>query len=262
MLYNSKNDIKPDINTTYKSVSGVQLPISVYLPENFDETKKYPTAIVIHGGGWYAVNPESPAWTGGVMRHNAIYYKNQGFIGITFSYRSINLSLDTEASDLISDCFDALNYIKNNFDFIDENKVIFMGDSAGGHLALSLIMNLCTPTDLSINPQLAVICNPVSDCVCEKWSYCAKSEASRAAVSPLHNIKRVKPKILLIHGTSDGCVDINDTRKFYEAMEAEGNDIELIELLERKHAFIVYGYRDSDEQVSEVHELIDTYINF
>ena len=118
MLYNSKNNIIPDINTTYKSVLGAELPISVYLPENFDKAKKYPVAIVIHGGGWYAVTSESPAWNGGVMGHNAIYYRNKGFVGISFSYRSINISPDTQASDLISDCFDALAYTKNNFDFI------------------------------------------------------------------------------------------------------------------------------------------------
>ena len=84
MLYNSKNSIEPDINATYKSILGVELPISVYLPENFDKTKKYPAVIAIHGGGWYAVAPDSPAWKGGVMGHNAIYYRNQGFVGITF----------------------------------------------------------------------------------------------------------------------------------------------------------------------------------
>ena len=262
MLYNSKNNIIPDINTAYKSISGADLPISVYLPENFDKTKKYPTVIAIHGGGWYAVTPESPEWKGGVMSHNAIYYKNKGYVGITFSYRSINFSPNTEIRDLISDCFDALLHIKNNFDFIDEKNVVFMGDSAGGHLALSLIMGLCVPSDLPINPQLAVICNPVTDCVCEKWSYCAKTEENRISASPLHNPKRILPKTLIIHGTSDACVDINDSRNFYDKMKSAKNDIELIELEERKHAFIVYGYRDSDEKVSEVHELIDTYIKF
>ena len=261
MLYNSKNKIAPNINTTYKSVSGTNLPLSVYLPEGFDKAKKYSAVIAIHGGGWYAVSPESPEWTGGAMGHNAKYYQSKGFVGITFSYRSINFSPDTEVKDLIKDCFDALVYIKNNFDFIDFEKIVLMGDSAGGHLALSLIMGLTLHSDLPFYPQFAAICNPVTDCVCEKWSYSAKTDGARKEASPLYNAKCVLPKILLIHGTADTCVDINDTRSFFEKMKAAGSDVELIELDGRKHAFIVYRFRDSDEEIAAVHEMIDKYID-
>lgn len=260
MQYNSKCDTTPDINITYKRVFGAELPLSIYLPDGFDKDKKYPAVVAIHGGGWYAALPSSPKWEGGVMAHNAIYYKSKGIVGITFSYRSINISPYTEVKDLISDCSDALTYIKNNFDFIDMEKVVFLGDSAGGHLALSLVMGLCLSDALPITPKQVVACNPVTDCVCEKWSYCAKTTKERAISSPAHNIKRVSPKILLIHGTADACVDIDDSRRFLEKMKEAGNNIEMLELEGRKHAFIIYSYRDSDAEVSAVHEIIDRYI--
>jgi len=44
-------------------------------------------------------------------------------------------------------------------------------------------------------------------------------------------------------------------------MKDAGNDIEMIEIPDTKHAFIIYKYRDSDEKVSKAHELIDEFLS-
>ena len=80
-------------------------------------------------------------WNGSWMANTARYYAKKGYIGIAFSYRDIDLQSDTDVGDLIEDCYDAIEYIKNNYTFVDDKNVIYMGDSAGGHQALCLTMN-------------------------------------------------------------------------------------------------------------------------
>ena len=260
MYYDSNVVTNPDINEIYKEACGAKLPVSVYLPENFDKEKKYPTAIVIHGGGWHAVGTKSPEWTGGVMNHNAIYYQKRGFVGITISYRGIKITPETSAKDLICDCNDALKFIKENYSFVDTDNVIFLGDSAGGHLVLSLCMELALTSPLQIMPKAVIACNPVTDCVCEKWSYSAHSDEARIEVSPMDNIKKVDTKLFVLHGMLDGCVNIDDSRRFFKKMKDAGNDIRMEEIPDAKHAFIVFKYLASDEKVSAVHEIIDKFL--
>lgn len=262
MYYNSKTEIPPDINVIYKEIHGAKLPISVYLPDNFDNQKKYPTVIAIHGGAWYAISHNSPEWDGGVMRHNAIYYAKKGFVAITLSYRSIGITNETTVADLICDCNDALEYIQNNFDFVNTQHLIIIGDSAGAHLALSLGMNLTLKSkEKYIEPEIIIACNPVTDCVCSRWNYCADSTENCKKLSPMENIKKVNSKILLLHGLEDTCIDISDSRNFFNKMKSVGNDIEMKELPDSKHAFILFGYRDSDEVVSNTHQIIDEYLD-
>jgi len=261
MFYDSSTVKSPDISLFYKDISGVKLPVTVYLPEGFDKAKKYPTVILIHGGGWYAIREGSAEWKGGVMKHNACYYQKQGMVSITISYRGINFTPETEVKDLINDCNDALGFIKDNFSFVDTENVVFMGDSAGGHLALSLCMQLAMNSPAKIKPRAVVACNPVTDCTCEKWSYCAKTPEARKEASPMENAWKVDTKFLLLHGTDDGCVAIDDSRLFFRKMKDAGNDIEMIEIPDTKHAFIIYKYRDSDEKVSKAHELIDEFLS-
>ena len=261
MYYNSKNEIQPDINVVYKEIAGTELPLSIYLPDNFDRSKKFPAIIAIHGGAWHAITANSPKWDGGVMRHNAIYYARKGFVAITLSYRSIKFTDKTTVADLIDDCNDALGYIKNNFDFIDTQHLILMGDSAGGHLALSLGMNLSLTNEKKyIEPEIIIACNPVTDCLCSRWNYCADSLENCKKLSPMENIKKINAKILLMHGVEDTCVNINDSRIFFNRMKSVGNDIVMKELPNAKHAFILFGYRDSDEVVSNTHLIIDDYL--
>lgn len=262
MHYNSENKIMPDISVTYKTVCGLELPMSVYLPHDFDKAKKYPPVVAIHGGAWHAVSSDSPKWDGGVMRHNAIYYAEREFVSFTISYRSIDASPETTVADLAEDCNDAVEYIKSNFSFADMQRLVLIGDSAGAHLSLSLGMNLSlNPQKRYTEPKIIVACNPVTDCLCERWSFCADTAENRKKLSPMENIKKINSKILLLHGTEDKCVGINDSRKFFEKMRTVGNDIEMRELPNAKHAFILFSYRDTDETVSKTHQIIDEYLN-
>lgn len=249
-------DRTPDMAVFYKTVGELRLPLHVYLPEGFDRSRRYPTAVVIHGGGWHAVQTPLAEWDGGHMRGNAKYYAAHGYVAVAFSYRDVSLP-DTDVSDLLSDCTDALSYIAEQFPFIDKSDCFFIGDSAGAHLALCLGMPLmCDPV---IRPRAIVACNPVTDCVAETWKYIGDEE-TRRRYSPLLHPQKIDARLLVMHGDADHVVPIGDSRRFAEEMKECGNDVTFVALESLRHAFVLFDYRREIPDVLETHAVIDAFL--
>ena len=98
--------------------------------------------------------------------------------------------------------------------------------------------------------------NPVSNCGEGMWSYCAEEPAQD---SPMDNMKKVDAKILVMHGTKDSVVSVEDSRSFVEKMAAAGNEISMIEIPEADHAFILFGYMAKDEDIVAALDQTDAY---
>ncbi len=259
MSYTDKlNDKKADISIFYKNVNNLNLPLQVFLPENFNDANKYKTVIAIHGGGWYSLKETPYEWNGDWMANNVKYYTQKGYIGIVFSYRDLHFLPNGDVGDLLIDCRDAIEYIKTNFSFVDVENTLFMGDSAGGHLALSLVMCLPDGVEPAIKPNKVVVYNPVTDCVSDKWRYCSNDSIK---YSPMHNIKRLDLELLVMHGTADKVVSIDDSRAFAEKMKIAGNQVSIIEIPDAEHAFILFGYISKEKDVLKALELTDRCLN-
>ena len=252
------NNKKADISVFYKTIGNLQLPLQVFLPDDFDEKRQYHTVIAIHGGGWNSLKETPVNWDGDWMANNAKYYAQKGYIGIVFSYRDLFFEPNGDVGDLINDCYDALQYIADEFSFVDLKNVVIMGDSAGGHLALCIAMHLPDGRRPAIEATKMVVYNPVTDCVSDKWSYCA---VNATKYSPIHNIKHIDAEILIMHGTVDTVVSIEDSRLFADKMKSAGNRVSMIEIPDANHAFILFGYTAKEEDVIRNLKLTDEYFN-
>lgn len=242
--------IEPTIDGSYKTVDGIRLPIKMYIPE--EETENSKTAVLaIHGGSWYAVKKDSDTWSGSWMNYQAQYYADKGYISAAISYRDIKLTDETTVFDLIADCKDAVAYMKEQAEF---DKLIIMGDSSGGHLAVELGL------DDEIGADIVVAANPVLDLTQEAWAHTAKTEEDYKKASPAFNTKKTDTKFLVIHGNADTVVDYEISKKFCEDMTALGTKCDFIELDGINHAFILSRYKSTDEQINEYMAMIDTYI--
>ncbi len=244
---------KPDINVTYKTVNGLKLPLRVYLPKNFDRHNKYNAVICIHGGGWTTGVKNNEPWNGGDMSAHSSYYASKGFVGISFSYRSVDLDT-VDLKDIVEDCNDAMRFIAESYDFIDHKIVI--GDSAGGYLAVSLAMT----DEEKIRPDYTVACNPVLQ-LKEKFLYAASGDRGLAEKLNLTTRKCKKcSDILFVHGCSDKVVDVNDSISLCQRLSSKGfnSKIELLE--ETDHAFILFDYIYENNKVLEFLSIIDKYI--
>ncbi len=249
---------KADINVFYKTVDHLSLPLQVFLPDKFDKTKKYKTVIAIHGGGWNSLKETPVDWDGGWMANDVKYYVQKGYVGIVFSYRDLKFGVDSDVGDLVKDCKDAMQYIATNFSFIDHENILLMGDSAGGHLALCLVMGLPDGEKPAIMPNKIVAYNPVTDCVCDKWRYCADDSIR---YSPMHNTKCIDADFLVMHGTEDTLVSIEDSRLFTEKMKSAGNKISMIEIPGARHAFILFGYESEEQDVLKALSITDEFFD-
>lgn len=230
-----------ELKYTYKSVDNLNLPLQIFLPENINNNMQ--TVVCIHGGGWRDAIRNNDPWNGGWMKRNAEYFAERGMIGAVISYRSIELESVTNVGDIIDDCLDAIDFIME-LDYINPNRVSILGDSAGAHLAL------CLSFLKDVNMAKIIACNPVTDCTYGVFTYIGQNNSERRLYSPVYSVKHSRSEYLIMHGTEDNVVNINDSRHFFNSMVVAGNKCSMTEIEGAKHAFILYGYTEKEENVN------------
>lgn len=247
----------------YKKVGNVKLRMLVMKPPvNKDKTQKFPAMVWIHGGAWVAGLPEN------YIPHLR-FSTDQGAVGVAIEYRLIpkpenkvepEFSLTIE--DCLNDCADAIRYIRQHADElgIDPDKIIVIGDSAGGHLALCLgTMDL--PADAKAN--VVVNCNGISDMTGEKWIKYIKpgSDQLKTAkrLSPINYLDKKDVPILTMNGAEDKVVLPKEAEEFYKACKKSGIDTEYILWPGMRHAFIVTNYTATEEQTDKA---LSAMLNF
>lgn len=110
----------------YKETEKKDLKVDIYSPPNFTN----PSLIYFcHGGGWvsgFRNQPNNVSW--------CKYLASKGFLVASIDYRyGFNNNMD----DILSDYTHGLDFLKKNMEIpFNRDKIVLMGLSAGGHLAL------------------------------------------------------------------------------------------------------------------------------
>lgn len=255
MEYRSDFIREPDIKAVYKIVDGFELPLWIYLPQG--DFSNAETVVCIHGGSWETGIQDDFVFDGLHMRYQADYYSKMGKIGVAISYRSVKTGATIK--DLAGDCVDALKYLADNFNFVDKEKVYLVGDSAGAQLCATLIRKDTLPFKI----KGAALCNPVSDLTIDKWKHAAPdSLEERTELSPLNFAKEIDSdcKILLMHGTKDNVVPIEDTEKLYNILKENGYNVKFIKVKDAYHAFILFNYEAAESDICNYMDAINQYL--
>lgn len=253
IAYNKHEDMKPDLSDVYRQIDGLRLPIDVYLPKVTNRNNRI-AVVCIHGGGWTTGITEGKTWTGGDMRHQARYFSMLGYVGIAISYRALHLP-DTDILELLEDCKAAMRRIKGHYAFLDPERIVLLGDSAGAHLATCLGIG----ADDSERPKIVVACNPVLDCT-ERFSYASASAEHRESASPIKQRPNACAQFLIMHGDADQTTPLQDSVAFDAKLKKLGFDSELVVLHDVAHAFILYDYRSTDAEVLQYMQIIHNYL--
>jgi acetyl esterase/lipase len=219
-------------NVTYMTASNVDLKLDVY--QRRGVTTPQPTVIYMHGGFWVAGNKE-----GATM--NLMPWLEMGYNVVNVEYRLGRVALAPAA---LEDCFCALRFLSDQAKTynIDVNKIIVTGESAGGHLALSLgiipqsagLDGECAGSPL---PKVAAVVNwfgvaDVNDVIDDgphkanaaaRWfgSLPNRDEIARR-VSPLTHIRAGLPPIMTIHGDADTTVPYEQAVRLHAALDKAG----------------------------------------
>lgn len=231
-----------------------QLRLYLVHPRDWQASDRRPVVLFIHGGGWGSGNPDQ--WF-----PQCRYFALRGLVGVSVQYR---LKSDTTTiTECVTDCKSAIRYLRRNAGGlgIDPDKIVVVGESAGGHLAAALgtIDGYDEPgedTTVSAVPNALVLLNPITD-LTTRWGEGLGDKAK--SLSPLHHISKKTPPTLLIHGDADQVVDLQHSRAFHERMIVVGSRSRLIVLPGADHAFAIFKYGPERLTIRAIIE-IDKYL--
>ena len=270
---------KPDMKEiVYKTIGETNLKIYYISPSNVKPGDKRAAVVFIHGGGWVAGGAD-------VFFMHARYFALRGAVGFSIEYRLLKPNGPFMA-DCLADCKSAIRYIRIHATElgIDPNKIVVIGDSAGGHLAscLGTIEGFDDPTDnlaISAKVNAMVLCNPLSDCTNNNFikfiiggAALDKNPAPEALqpstaqlelarkLSPFYNVRKNQPPTLVMHGLDEKVILPEQSKLFTESMKKAGNRCELILLENTRHAFIIPNYTATEEIVVNAVRQVDLFL--
>ena len=214
----------------------------LYLPPSFEDGRKYPGVVIIHGGGW----------TGG--KRDAAREINIGTTLATQGYvcMSVDYLLHNPQSDKpcwpqnLHDCKTAVRWLRSNSErlHLDTAHIGVIGGSAGGHLAamvgvtgprdgldppgpygeqscaVSCVVDMYGPADFSESKDIAALRK-------------TRSEAPELyrAFSVLTYLDKDDPPFLILHGTADKSVPVRQSEILAAALAKQGveHHLEIVE---------------------------------
>ena len=234
-----------------KATDGKFAPAQLFLPNNYDSTKKYPAVIFLHGGSRRQML-EGFNYSSYYSNAYALneYFASQGYLVMALNYRSgIGYGLDfREAKDYgmtgaseVRDLIGAGEYLKSRKD-VDAKRIGLWGGSYGGYLTAH---GLAQRGDLF---AAGVDIHGVHNWNDEEptftpWydSLLVTSYAQRAyKSSPVFFAKKWKNPTLFIHGDDDRNVPFTETIHMIHQLRRQGVEVEEKILPDEIHGFLLY----------------------
>ncbi|MBR4566180.1 MAG: S9 family peptidase [Prevotella sp.] len=225
----------------------------LYLPKDFDATKKYPMIVYYYGGcspvSRYFESPYAPQYWNS-LGYVAYILQPSGATGFgqEWASRHVNTAGHGPAEDII----EGTKQICKEHPFIDASKIGCMGASYGGFMT----QYLQTQTDIfAAAVSHAGIANHTSYWGEGYWGY-NYSEVSMAESypwshrklyvdqSPLFNADKIHTPLLLLHGTDDTNVPIIESLQMFTALKLLGREVALVEVKGENHHILDYRKRE------------------
>ena len=285
----AERDTRPVETRIYKQVDGQDLRLLVCKPDGWQAGQKRAAMVWIHGGGWVGGAPEAflPQMNYSAAR-GAVAFGIQYRLMTSGGYKDDKKLSDEEnekrrvekrkgffegasLGDLVADCQDAMRYIRANSDAlgVDPERITAIGDSAGAHLAACL----GTVAEGDARANAVIACSSISDLTTGFGPDYIKPSAgfdgkeleedperlARAKkLSPFFNITDNGTAFLILAGRNDWLKE--EPKRFFDALLAKGVDCEFKSYAQGRHAFIVYGYSASDEQITRAILDLDAFL--
>jgi len=230
------------LDVPYIQDGGEEHQIDIYVPSG---TGPFPLVLMIHGGGWDAGDKA----TAGIDM--AMKITPAGIAVASVNYRFLR---EAPFPAQIEDCLTALNWLRDHAAQykINPDKIGVVGHSAGGHLTALLTTVAGTPAfgacSSACKPvQAAVVISGVTDLRKEAgWPHgpfvFGKVYDSDTALlaSPVHYVHAGLPPFLIIHGSKDSLVPVNQANLFTEALKKAGTEVTLRIVPDRDHDVMRY----------------------
>lgn len=257
------------------------LKLDLVLPEQPSE-KPRPAIVWIHGGGWAGGDKSSG------LGRLASFAASGKYVCASVGYR---LSGEAKWPAQIHDCKAAIRWLKTNAKKynLDPEKIGVWGSSAGGHLVsllgvtasakelegdcgspdqssrVACVVDFCGPSDFTAiakvkaaagrnayGPVAQLLGGPIEE----------KQEAAKAA-SPVAHVSKDASPFLIVHGTADTTVPLQQAEVLHAALKKAGADATFVkieagghgisgpEVQRRVEAFFEKHLRGQDVEISD-----------
>ena len=220
----------------------------LYLPASIPAGKRVPAVLIIHGGGWTGGDK-------GATREINIgtNLALNGYVGMSINYLLARTN-DTNVvwPQNLYDCKTAIRWLRANANRLQINpdRIGVIGGSAGGHLAAMVAVAgpeakldpPGPPGEFSSRVQCAVDLYGPGDLVTWKdiaaWRKSHKEDPELYRVSsPTTWADKSDPPILILHGTADKTVPVEQSELFAAALKKAGVEHELVVVESAPHSF-------------------------
>ncbi len=214
------------------------LKLDIYQPR-VRSSEKLPAIVWIHGGGWRNGDKSSG-------RSRLANFVNTGdYVGVSVGYR---LSGEAVWPAQIHDCKAAIRWVRAHADEhgIDPDRIGVWGSSAGGHLVsllgvssdvkelegengtpgvssrVACVVDFCGPAEMVIFRHTA------ADLLFGKPP--AERKVAAALASPALHATQDDPPFLVVHGTEDRTVPIEQADLFHKKLQEAGVDVTYVKI--------------------------------
>lgn len=224
------------------TIKGAEYDLNAFIikPANFDESKKYPVYFNIYNGPGH--NTVSDSWGGSnFMYHQLLAQK--GYIVISVDtrgtmYRGARFKKSTylqlgklETEDMI-----AVAKEVQKWSYVDPERIGVMGWSYGGYMA-----SLCMTKGADVF-KMGIAVAPVTN-----WRWYDNIYTERFMRtpqenpdgyddnSPINHVRKMKGKYLLVHGSGDDNVHVQNSLEMSEALVRNNIDFEMFIYTNKAH---------------------------
>ncbi|MBS1714663.1 MAG: alpha/beta hydrolase [Armatimonadetes bacterium] len=211
----------------------------------------FPLVVFVHGGGWISGDRTD-------YREEALWLAPHGYACACIDYRLAPLY---PYPTPIADCQRFFSFAAQNAASlgIDTDDMTVFGNSAGGHLALmcGLCESVAGSGEPAVRPQSVVAVCAISDLRVPEQSNLPLSftfleqfmdggyegrEEQWAAASPVCHLEHARGRFLIVHGTEDDVVPVDQSRSLVQRLTGLGTDVEFVELQGESHSFSWDGW--------------------
>lgn len=245
-----------------------RFPAYVFIPQNYDPSEEYPLMVLPHGG----VHSDFNTFYVHIVRELV----GQGYVIVAPEYRGstgygsgMYHSIDYGGVET-EDTYASRNYMVENYDFIDSDRVGIMGWSHGG---LHTLMNIF---DHPESYQVAYAGVPVSDLVARmgyktqgyRDLYSADHHIGKSAYedveeyldrSPAWQADKLETPLLVHSTTNDQDVNVFEVKHLIKSFKAEDKDFEykIYDDAPGGHAFNRLDTKMAKESRLEIYEFMN-----
>ncbi|MDZ7615797.1 MAG: family 16 glycoside hydrolase [Patescibacteria group bacterium] len=225
----------------------------LYLPAIFEPGKKYPGIVIIHGGGWTGGDKGA-----GREINIGTTLASNGYVCMSINYALAKAGSPTFPQN-IQECKRAVRWLRKNADRfqLDADHIGAIGGSAGGHLTALLAVS---GPDVGLDPEEDAEYSCRVQAAVPMYPHCAASWEGRVppqpypnlpmfakpqaeapalwdSASPIKQLSKDDPPMLILHGTADKTTPLAQSTRFHEAALAAGVPSELIIIEDAPHSF-------------------------